>query len=397
MKRLFLVLVLAAACGGTTEPPATTPSVSAGANTSAPLHAPITLAATFTDSASAAPCSYGIDWGDGQSTSGSKTGISPITDAHAYSSAGTYTVRVTVTNHRGAAGSGSLTATISADPVLLMAGDIGDCHRGGDDSTGAMLDPLPGLVVALGDNAYDDGSPDEYTNCYGPNWGRQKARTIPVAGNHDYNCAPRNPAAPPGCGTSAAGYFGYFGSAAGNPADGFYTMKLGTWFVVVVNTGWDSPDTVKATSRQLQWLESQLASHTEQCTVALFHHPRFSTIKDRPWLRPELKPLWDVLYRYGVDLVVNGHDHSYQRFAPSNPDGAVDNAFGIRQIVVGTGGGETLYDFGPTASNLEVRDNQTHGIMRLTLRAGGYDWQFLPVPGKTFTDAGSGTCHGRPS
>lgn len=393
MKRLFALLLLAAAaaCGGTTEPPPPpppppgAPTVSVGSNGSVPLGSSFRLATTFTDTSSgSAPWSYGVDWGDGQNSSGSKSSISPITDAHSYENTGTYRVTITVTNHHGAAGSGTLNATIT-DPVILAAGDIGDCTRPGDEATAAVLDGQVGVVIPLGDNAYDNGTATEYANCYGATWGRQKARTKPVPGNHDYNT--------PG----ATGYYGYFGSAAGDPAKGYYTYTLGSWFVVVLNTGTEKPDSLKAGSTQEQWLRNELATHTQQCTLVLFHHPRFTSVMDRPWLRPEVKAIWDALYQYGADLVLNGHDHTYQRFAPQTPDGVADNAFGVRQITVGTGGGETLYQFGPTVDNLQVRDNQTHGVLKVTLRAGGYDWRFLPVAGQTFTDTGSGNCHGRPS
>ena len=296
---------------------------------------------------------------------------------------------VSVTNQQGESGDGSVTVS-ATPPVLLTAGDIGDCFptRHGDDSTGFLLDSLDGVVVPLGDNAYDNGTLDEYNNCYGPNWGRQKYRTRPVAGNHDYN----TPGAP--------GYFGYFGAAAGDPAKGYYDYTLGSWLVLAINTGTDKPSNYAAGSPQEQWLRAELASHNQQCVLAVLHHPRFSTIDGRAPIQPPIEAIWKALYEYGADLVVNGHDHSYQRFAPMKPDGTRDNAFGIRQITVGTGGGETLYQFSdtlPPGFNIEVRNNTTHGILKLTLRANGYDWKFVPASGATFTDSGSGNCHGRPS
>jgi hypothetical protein len=294
---------------------------------------------------------------------------------------------VTVTNQQGESGDGSVTVSATA-PVLIAAGDISDCTRLGDDSTAMLLDTLEGVVMPLGDNAYENGTLDEYNNCYAPTWGRQKARTRPVAGNHDYN----TPGAP--------GYFGYFGSAAGDPSKGYYDFTLGSWFIIVLNTGTDVPDNYKAGSPQEQWLRAELASHSEQCVLAVFHHPRFSTILARDSITYYTTAIWNALYEDGADLVLNGHDHAYQRFAPQQPDGTRDDAFGIRQIVAGTGGGETLYDFAvpsPAGSNIEVRNNATHGVLKVTLRAGGYDWKFVPASGASFTDSGSGNCHGRPS
>ena len=388
--RGFLLVLAAAACGGHSgggTGPANKPVVQLGDNRSSlPAGTTYTLSATFSDTSNSSPWSYDIAWGDGQSSSGTKTNVSPITGTHMYAAEGNYHVTVSVTNQLGATGDGSVTVSATA-PVLLAAGDIGDCTRLGDDSTAMLLDTLEGVVVPLGDDAYPNGTLDEYNNCYAPTWGRQKARTRPIAGNHDYN----TPGAP--------GYYGYFGAAAGDPAKGYYSYTLGSWLVIVLNTGTDQPVNYEAGSPQEQWLRSELASHSQECVLAMFHHPRFSTITDRDSISYYTAAIWNALYEYGADLVVNGHDHAYQRFAPQRPDGTRDNAHGIRQIAVGTGGGETLYDFkipAPAGSNIEVRNDLTHGVIKLTLRTGGYDWKFLPASGASFTDSGSGTCHGRP-
>ena len=391
----FVLLVGAVACGSGTgptpppppPPPPGAPVVTPGPGGSVPVGSTFDLSATFTDTATdASPWSYDVAWGDGNSSSGSKSTIAPITASHSYATEGNYHVAVSVTNKRGATGSGSVSVDATA-PVILAAGDIGDCQRNGDDLTGALLDTLVGIVAPLGDNAYLNGTDSEYVNCYAPNWGRQKSRTRPVAGNHDYNTP------------NATGYFDYFGSVAGDPSKGYYDYALGSWLVIVLNTGTDVPDNYKAGSPQEQWLRAELASHSQQCVLAMFHHPRFSTIKDRSPITYYTEAIWNALYEYGADLVLNGHDHAYQRFAPQRPDGTRDAAFGIRQIAVGTGGGEGFYSFSdtlPTGSNLEVRDNHTLGVLKVTLHAGSYDWRFIPTGGGTFTDSGSGTCHGRP-
>jgi len=389
--RGFLLVLAAAACGGHSGPgtgPGNKPVVQVSGNTSLPVGATYALSATFTDTTNSSPWSYDIAWGDGQGSNGSKTSVSPITGTHTYATEGNYQVIVSVTNQMGATGDGSVTVSATS-PIILAAGDIGDCTRLGDDSTAMLLDTLVGVVVPLGDDAYENGTLDEYNRCYAPTWGRQEARTRPIPGNHDYN----TPGAP--------GYYGYFGAAAGDPAKGYYSYTLGSWFVIVLNTGTDKPVDYEAGSPQEQWLRSELASHSQECVLAMWHHPRFSTVLGRDSTRflAYTQAIWDALYEYGADLVLNGHDHAYQRFAPQRPDGTRDTAHGIRQIAAGTGGGETLYDWAvnlPAGSNMEVRDNQTHGVLKVTLRAGAYDWKFVPASGATFTDSGSGTCHGRP-
>ena len=383
--RVLLVLLAAAACGPS-GPGVTPGSIEVtGTDITIPLASTIQVPATFSDTSNQGPWSYSVKWGDGSSSNGSTASQGAIPEHHTYTDDGAFRLDVTVTNAKDASGTTSLTVT-TTDPVILAAGDIGDCTRSSDEATGQTLDTIPGTVMPLGDNAYLNGTPDEYVNCYAPNWGRQKARTRPVAGNHDYN----TPGAP--------GYFGYFGAAAGDPAKGYYSFMAGDWFVLVLNTGTDRPVDYQVGSAQEQWLRGELAAHNQQCTLAVWHHPRFSTTEGRDPIRPEVGPIWNALYEYGVDLVLNGHDHSYQRFAPQKPDGTRDDVFGIRQIIAGTGGGEGLYAFAAIVpgSNLEVRNNDTWGVLKVTLKANGYDWRFVRSAGGTFTDSGSGNCHGRP-
>jgi PKD repeat protein len=355
------------------------PTVNAGTGGSIPVGSMFAESATFSDPGNDFPFTYTIQWGDGSSETSTKSDQSPITGSHAYAAEGPYTIRVSVTDKDG--GSGSATRAITAtSPVILATGDIADCTRTGDDQTGALLDGQAGVVLVLGDNAYSDGTIDEYNNCFGPAWGRHKSRIHPTSGNHDYNTP------------NGAGYYAYFGAAAGDPSQGYYAFTLGSWFILSLNSQID----MFVGSPEEQWLRQQLASHPSQCVLAYWHYPRWTTVSGRVTI-DAVKPLWNALYEYGADIILNGHDHAYQRWQPQTPDGAVDNSFGIPQFAVGTGGGEGLYQFGPTAPNLVVRDNQTFGVIKFTLRNGGYDWQFLPVPGGTFSDAGSGNCHGAPA
>lgn len=399
--RGFALLLAAAACKPTVAPPSPPPPpppgapvVTAGRDSTLPVGSSYSLSASFTDTASnSSPWNYEIAWGDGAKNDGTKTNIAPITGTHVYNTEGSFKVTVTVTNAQNKSGNGSLTIE-TTPPVILAAGDIGDCGRPNDDSTGALLDHLAGTVMPLGDVAYETGTPDEFQNCFGKAWGRVKARMRPVPGNHDYYCT-----AAQGCSTPGAGYFGYFGAAAGDPTKGYYDFTLGSWLVIVINTGTEHITDYAVGSPQEQWLRRELAANSGKCVVAMWHHPRFSTIKDRVPIRADVKPLWDALYEYGADLVLNGHDHVYERFAPQNPDGVADAAFGIRQFTVGTGGGESLYAFDsiPPGSNVQVRNNVTNGVLQLTLHNTSYDWKFIPAPGfGSYTDSGTGNCHGKP-
>ena len=357
------------------------PTVSVTGVATIPVAAMYAVSATFTDPGGNgdAPFNYTIEWGDGTSESSPKPDISPITGSHGYAAEGSYVIRVSVTDKDGGTGSATKSITATA-PVLLAAGDIADCDRTGDDQTATLLDGQVGVVAALGDNAYIDGTIDQYMNCYEPTWGRHKARTHPTSGNHDYNTP------------NATGYYQYFGAAAGDPTKGYYSYTVGTWYIIVLN----SQIAMYVGSPQEVWLRQELQTHTNQCVLAYWHYPRWTTILNRTTL-DAVKPLWDALYEYGADVILNGHDHAYQRWLPQTPDGAVDNTYGIPEFAVGTGGGEGLYQLGPNAPNTAVRNNTTFGIIKFTLRNGAYDWQFIPVAGQTFTDAGTASCHTPPT
>jgi hypothetical protein len=274
----------------------------------------------------------------------------------------------------------TVTSTPSTDVVFVGAGDIASCSSSGDEATANVLDGITGTVFTLGDNVYDNGTATEYTNCYGPSWGRHKSRTRPSPGNHEYNT------------TNATGYYGYFGAAAGDPSKGYYSFDLGDWHVIVLNSNLSCAVISCAPgSPQEQWLRADLAANTKACTLAYWHHPRFNSGASHG-NDIDVAPFWDALYQYNADVILNGHEHVYERFAPQTPSATADPVRGIRQFTVGTGG-RSHYTFGTIQPNSEVRDGNTYGVLKLTLRATGYDWQFVPVAGATFTDSGSGTCH----
>lgn len=266
----------------------------------------------------------------------------------------------------------------TSDPIFVGAGDIASCSTDEDEATANLLDSIDGTVFTLGDNVYPDGTASEFSNCYDPSWGRHKSRTKPVAGNHDYNT------------TNAAGYFGYFGALAGDANKGYYSYNLGKWHIVALNSNCSSIGGCDSDSVQASWLRSDLAANPATCTLAYMHRPQFSS--GTHGNSTAVKPLWEILYDTGVDLVLSGHDHTYERFAPQNPDGAADTNWGIREFVVGTGGGD-LYSFPSIAANSEIRDNTTWGVLKLVLKSTSYDWNFIPISGATFTDSGSTKCH----
>jgi hypothetical protein len=267
-----------------------------------------------------------------------------------------------------------------AAEILVGAGDIARCSSLQDEATAALLDNIPGTVFTLGDNTYQSGLDSEFANCYEPSWGRHKARTKPAVGNHEYMT--------PG----ASGYWNYFGAAAGPTGKGYYAYTLGGWRIYVLNSmcnvatvGGCGPN-----SPMIQWLKADLAANPTPCALAYFHHPYFSSGKHGG--SPKMRTTWKWLYAKGVDVILSGHEHSYERFAPQTPDGIFDPARGIRQFIVGTGGGAAS-PFGSVVPNSEVRRTGSKGVLKLTLNDNSYSWQFVSVPPDPFTDTGTGTCH----
>lgn len=263
--------------------------------------------------------------------------------------------------------------------VVLAAGDIAKCNLEWDSQTGALLDNLPGTILGLGDNAYNTGSIQEFNDCYGPTWGRHKDRVYPVPGNHEYLTG------------GAEGYFTYFGDRA-TPLEpgcrkeckGYYSFDLGAWHIVALNSEIDN----NPGSEQDLWLRADLAAHPTVCTLAYWHKPRWSSGDHGSGASA---PLFQAVYDYGVDIVLSGHDHDYERFAPQSPQGVLEYDRGVRQFVVGTGG-DTHRGWESNEPNSEVKDADTWGVIKLTLNPTSYDWEFIPIAGQTFTDKGSANC-----
>jgi acid phosphatase type 7 len=268
-------------------------------------------------------------------------------------------------------------STSPSSPVLVGAGDIAHCSTTTDEATAKLLDGIGGTVFTLGDNAYNSGTAAEFSNCYEPTWGRHKARTKPSVGNHEYLTS------------GASGYFNYFGAAAGDPKKGYYSYDRGEWHVIVLNSNC-SYVSCAVGSAQEQWLRADLAAHQNKCTLAYWHAPLFSSGDHGN--STSVRPFWNALYQANADLVLSGHDHDYERFAPQRPDGTLDTARGIREFVVGTGG-TYLRPFGTIKPNSQSRNATAHGVLKLTLHSGSYEWKFVPVVGKTFTDSGITACH----
>ena len=264
--------------------------------------------------------------------------------------------------------------------VIVAAGDIADCAKEGDEATARLVSSIEDTVLTLGDNAYPDGTAQDFEECYDPTWGQFKERTRPSPGNHEYHTE------------EASGYFDYFGKAARDPDKGYYSYDLGGWHFVALNSNCGEELRCGPGSPQGRWLEKDLAASDEEaCTLAYFHHPLFTSGSYRPGIE-RVERLWEILYAGGVDVVLNGHDHNYQRFAPQDPQGRADPEDGIREFVVGTGG-RSNYQISQPIANTEVYNDDTFGVLELTLHPKSYDWKFVPVAGDTFTDSGVARCH----
>jgi hypothetical protein len=262
---------------------------------------------------------------------------------------------------------------VAGPPVVVAVGDIANCASEGDEATARLVSGIEGTVLTLGDEAYPHGTAEDFEECYEPTWGQFKERTKPTPGNHEYNTE------------GASAYFDYFGKAAGDPDEGYYSYNLGAWHIVALNGNCGEGEIhCGPGSPQGRWLE-------EACTLAYFHHPLFASGSYRPGVK-RVERLWEILYPAGVDVVLNGHDHNYQRFAPQDAGGRADPEGGIRQFVVGTGG-RSLYEIPDPIANTEVYNDEAYGVLKLTLHPKKYAWEFVPVKGETFSDFGVARCH----
>ena len=346
-----------------------------------------------------APISYGYQW---QRCNSSGTGCQNVTGSIASTYplgspdvGSTIRVSVTATNNNGKASAVSaVTALVvapSSDPVVVAVGDIacapGDTTNGCKQSQTAALTAAqnPMSVLTLGDNQYNSGLLSEFqgTGAYNATWGRFGSIVHPAPGNHEYAQS-----------STAAGYFGYFGSVAG-PKTGDYSLDIGKWHIISLNSscsnsGCTNSAAGQTTSAQTKWLTNDLAAHRNSCTLAYWHHPRFSSAWNSD--SPGVGALWTALYNAHADVVLNGHDHVYQRYALQSPNGTATSG-GIREFVVGTGG-ESLEGLGPREPNLQVADTQDYGVLVLTLHSSSYNWAFKRLDG-SIVDSGSNTCHGR--
>ena len=320
------------------------------------------------------------EWGEGTAVESAKQWASP-------SGFGAYLDALHANGRRrgsaGSAGSGKRKRPPPPRPtprgtaVLLAAGDVADCRSKGDEATARLIEARRGTVAALGDLAYPDGTPRDF-GCYNASWGRFKDRTRPAPGNHEYNSG------------DAQAYFSYFGAAAGPGNRGYYSYNLGRWHIVSLNSNCGKAGGCEAGSPQDRWLRRDLARNRRLCTLAYWHHPRFSS--GQHGSDPDMKRFWDDLYQANAEIVLGGHDHDYERFAPQTPSGVHSPARGIREFVVGTGG-KNYYRIGGGIANSRVRNQNTFGILQLMLKPRGYSWRFIPEPGKTFTDSGRTGCH----
>jgi hypothetical protein len=294
----------------------------------------------------------------------------------------------------------------SADPVIVAAGDIAcdpadSSFNGGKGSssecrqlyTSDLIENInPSAVLALVDNQYYCGGYDAFLQAYDLSWGRAKSITFPVVGNHEYLTHGSSSGYGTGCDSTnsgAAGHFKYFGAAAGDPKKGYYSFDVGAWHLVALNSNCSDAGGCSSSSPQGQWLKSDLAAHPTACTLAFWHIPLWSS---GGRASSNTAALTQILYNNNADVVLTGHDHDYERFAPQDYNGNLDLARGIRAFVVGTGGNNHT-SFVTTAPNSEVRNSTTFGVLRLTLHPTSYDWKFVPEAGKSFSDSGTQACH----
>lgn len=381
---LVLVCVAGAACAKGVTPPSP-PAPPPSPPPPPPNHAPVAVAGGPYNSTTGVikvdgsqssdpdgdPITFKWDFGDG--TSGDSAKMS-----HTYLTSGNFNISLAVTDNKAAKGTAATTAGIVLETTYILAG-AGNIASGSHIAaqTAALLDQIDGTVFTTGDNAFPDGTDSAYAKYYASTWGRHLGRTRPVLGNHDY------------MDVDAHGSFDYFGDRLGTRGLGYYSYDLGNWHIIVLN----DKGAAGIDPTQTQWLLDDLDAHKSQrCTIAMWHVPRFLSSNTPGWTENrDHQRMWDILYAAGVDIVLNGQQHNYERFEPMTPNGDVDTAAGIREFNVGTGG-ESVDNFTVIHPHSAVRAG-VFGILKLTLKTDSYTWEFVPVPGVSFTDTGSGSCH----
>lgn len=255
--------------------------------------------------------------------------------------------------------------------VILAAGDIAGCPDWyKDEVTARMLADMPGTILPLGDLVYQDGTRFQFRNCYDPSWGRLLSRSRPAPGNHEYRTDEAGP------------YYEYFGERAGPAGKGYYTYTLGSWRIYSLNSE-------RNIAAQTTWLRKQLSDNPSKCVLAYWHKPLYTSGPVVP--TPEVRPLFNELWKARAEVVLNGHNHSYERFDPQDADGNY-RAQGVRQFVIGTGGAQLEPPTGPRAKNSRLLHVAGWGVLQMTLRTDGYSWKFVPVPGSPNAESGSAKC-----
>jgi hypothetical protein len=270
-------------------------------------------------------------------------------------------------------------------PLIAAAGDI-SCESSHGDRANCKQRATSNLfrgrrlaaILTLGDNQYQDGRYEDFRRYFHPTWGRFRGRTRPSPGNHDYETH------------DAEGYFDYFGRRAGPRRRGYYSFNIGRWHLISLSSECSDAGGCSAGSPQYRWLRRDLRQRSRRCTLAYWHHPRFSSGDHGN--QDHVAPFWTLLYRYRADVVLNGHDHTYERFASQTPRARHAPRRGIRQWVVGTGGANH-YPFRSRRPNSRVRNSQTFGALFLRLRPRSYRFTFVPIAGQSFRDSGSFRCH----
>lgn len=271
------------------------------------------------------------------------------------------------------------TPTLTPTPtpaILVGAGDISVCGNPGDEATAKLLEQIPGTIFTAGDNSNDDGTLNQYKKCFGPTWGQFKDHIRPALGNHDNK-------------DDGQDYYSYFGKAAGSAGKGYYSYDLGAWHIIVLNS--NCPGGCGKNSKQVKWLKLDLKDHPTRCSLAYWHHPFYTSGFGEN--NEKMGLIWEVLYQAGVEMVINGHDHHYERFAPQDPYGNPDPLKGIREFIVGTGGAYSIGINGQPSAHSEKQILDTFGVLKLSLFEDRYTWNFIPEEGRTGADSGADICH----